>query len=393
MTTAMTKRPGIGAPFRRLTPLILTAGLVGFLVVSGPAAEQRPLGRARPDVTPAAQPDDLGDAAWLELLRAMQAPPPPPEWDRKAPTAAERAAFDRVNGGLAVKAADKAKAFYTQFPQHPHALEARRLELQLLAVAIRFGETNSEARLVILEDERLKDPRLTDNERFELRVRRAMLPAAKLQSADPAAALTALEKGVRDLQREFPQRSETWELLMTVAEAYLEHGQPAAARQLAGEVSRAARGDLELAARKFAARVDRLGQSLALKFTAVDGRAVDLEKLRGKVVLIDFWATWCAPCRAAMPDVLAAYEKFHPQGFEIIGISFDQDQSLLTQYVAKMKLPWPQYFDGLLWQNRLGREFDVTLPTMWLVDKQGKLRELDARRDLEGKIARLLREN
>src|SRR5471030_1254825 len=69
-----------------------------------------------------------------------------------------------------------------------------------------------------------------------------------------------------------------------------------------------------------------LDKPLDLKFTAVDGKKVDLADMRGKVVLIDFWATWCPPCRAEVPDVVATYKKYHDQGFEVVGISLDQDK-------------------------------------------------------------------
>ena len=92
---------------------------------------------------------------------------------------------------------------------------------------------------------------------------------------------------------------------------------------------------------------------LDLKFTAVDGTEVDLSKLRGKVVLVDFWATWCGPCMAEMPAVLAAYKKYHDKGFEIVGISLDQDKDSLLQVTKDKGMVWPQYFDGKGWGNEI----------------------------------------
>src|SRR6266478_8213925 len=76
-----------------------------------------------------------------------------------------------------------------------------------------------------------------------------------------------------------------------------------------------------------------LGQPLAIQFEAIDGRQVDLAKMRGKVVLVDFWATWCPPCVREVPVVKAAYDKFHPRGFEVIGISLDDKKQDLLSFV------------------------------------------------------------
>ena len=81
--------------------------------------------------------------------------------------------------------------------------------------------------------------------------------------------------------------------------------------------------------------VDIKGMPITLKFTAVDGREVDLSKMVGKVVLVDFWATWCGPCVAELPNVLKAYEKLHDKGFEIVGISFDEDKAKLESMTRK----------------------------------------------------------
>ena len=134
-------------------------------------------------------------------------------------------------------------------------------------------------------------------------------------------------------------------------------------------------------------------RELPIKFTAVDGREVDMTQMRGKVVLVDFWATWCGPCVRELPNVKAAYEKLHDKGLEIVGISFDVNKQQLTRFVEQQKMPWPQYFDGRGWENKFGRQYDIhSIPTMWLVDKNGRLRDTDGRDGLAGKVQRLLAE-
>jgi thiol-disulfide isomerase/thioredoxin len=132
-------------------------------------------------------------------------------------------------------------------------------------------------------------------------------------------------------------------------------------------------------------------QPLDLKFTALDGTSIDLNNMRGKVVLVDFWATWCGPCMREVPNVVAAYQKYHDQGFEVIGISLDHDSDAVLRVTKAKGMVWPQYFDGKGWQNSISTSFGIgSIPTMWLVGKDGLIADTQARDNLEPEIEKLL---
>jgi len=144
--------------------------------------------------------------------------------------------------------------------------------------------------------------------------------------------------------------------------------------------------------KKLKATAELQSKPLDLKFTAVDGREVDLAKMRGKVVLIDFWATWCGPCVQELPNVLKAYNELHPKGFEIIGISLDSDKAKLESFVKEKGMEWPQFFDGKGWKNEIATTYDIhSIPAMWLVDQKGMVIDTAARGGLEEKVAKLLK--
>ncbi len=133
---------------------------------------------------------------------------------------------------------------------------------------------------------------------------------------------------------------------------------------------------------------------LELKFTALDGTEVDISKLRGKVVLIDFWATWCGPCMASLPEVIKTYKKLHEQGFEVVGVSLDEDKDELLSTLKKRGIPWPQYFDGKGWECQVATRFGISsIPAMWLINKKGMVVSCDAdASDLAETVEKLLKE-
>ena len=139
-------------------------------------------------------------------------------------------------------------------------------------------------------------------------------------------------------------------------------------------------------------RRDGVGKPFELAFTAIDGRKIDVRQMRGKVILVDFWASWCAPCRASMPHLKKLYRTYNPQGLEIIGVSGDASRAALDQYLKDASLPWPIYFDpaGV---DRLMRWWGVqAIPTYFVVDKSGRLRSTDARATLDELIPKLIAE-
>jgi peroxiredoxin len=124
----------------------------------------------------------------------------------------------------------------------------------------------------------------------------------------------------------------------------------------------------------------------------VDGKPLSIASYKGKVVLIDFWATWCGPCVAELPNVLKTYKKHHSEGFEIIGVSLDEDQQKLSAFTKKMNMPWPQFFDGQGWSNKLAVKYGIqAIPATYLLDGNGVIIATDVRGDaLEQAVTKAL---
>jgi|TARA_B100000959_G_scaffold224087_1_gene237608 thiol-disulfide isomerase/thioredoxin len=169
--------------------------------------------------------------------------------------------------------------------------------------------------------------------------------------------------------------------------------EPAQAKAYLKQVIENTKGRLAEAAKGKLKNMEALGQPVKITFEAVDGRKVNVAKLKGKVVLIDFWATWCGPCVAELPNVKKTYTKYHKKGFEIVGISLDSNKDKLMNFVEDNNMTWPQQFDGKGWKNRYAVEFGIqSIPAMWLIDKKGNLVDMKARAGLETKVERLLEE-
>lgn len=138
-----------------------------------------------------------------------------------------------------------------------------------------------------------------------------------------------------------------------------------------------------------------MAQPLDLKFTALDGRAVDTAQWRGKVVIVDFWATWCVPCIDAIPRLKELYAHYHEHGLEIVNISVDQAsaRSSFEKLVAKLAIPWPQSFDGKAHATEYAVRYGVQpIPHVLLAGPDGIIVAVNPSSEkLEAEIKRFLR--
>lgn len=208
--------------------------------------------------------------------------------------------------------------------------------------------------------------------------------------------LDALKEAVMAHLKLLPKFEDNPYFLRLLAEAATDSDDVGSLRKLAdlpptenGVVVQAARRRLEL----LQTLADLKTKPIELSFKAMDGREVDLAKLRGKVVIIDFWASWCGPCLVSLPGLVETHKKWNPKGLEIVGIALDELKEPVEEVVKKYGVPWPHHFDGKGMQNELAVRYGIEgLPVVWLVDRKGKVVSMDAKGDLDAEIQKLIQQ-
>ena len=118
--------------------------------------------------------------------------------------------------------------------------------------------------------------------------------------------------------------------------------------------------------------VARVGEQVNFQFKAVDGTPVSTELLKGKLVVVDFWATWCGPCMQMAPHMVEMNQKYGGKGLQIIGISLDEDRAQMVQVTRQRGMVWPEYFDGLVWKNKIWAQYGSNgIPFTILLSPEG----------------------
>lgn len=150
-------------------------------------------------------------------------------------------------------------------------------------------------------------------------------------------------------------------------------------------------------ARERVAQLGRVGEVFELQFVdALGGKTISTKDLRGKVLVVDFWATWCGPCMREMPRMKELYAKYKDLGVEFLGVSLDKKESegglqSLVSVCSSQGLTWPQYYQGNYWQSEFSSSWGIrSIPAVFLVDHEGKLVTTQARGKLEQLIPREL---
>ena len=289
-----------------------------------------------------------------------------------------------------------ADAFVKAFPTDARSWNARMISLRAGMQLRRFGGEGSIEGDRKKLDEILNSPDAPATAKGEAAFMSVMIQGSGLDKDKPET-YEAFHKAVADFFEKYPEHPLADQLKGIQMRVLNEDPTPAGLEMLKKLAAGSDPRQAEVAKAALERRqkmADLKSKPIDLKFTAADGQPFDIAGLRGKVVMVDFWASWCGPCMMEMPNVVSTYGKLHDKGFEVVGISLDEDKGAMEAALQKQHMTWTQYFDGAGWENKISKPYGITaIPATWLIDKKGMLREQGVRgEELQKAVEKLLAE-
>jgi thiol-disulfide isomerase/thioredoxin len=269
---------------------------------------------------------------------------------------------------------DAAAQFARQFPGDDHAPQAILWKIETTEIT-----GSAEQTIALLQQNEGDAQPIIDNKRWPADLRFQFQRTLLTQWLDrpdlivTSAQAVAIEERIAGLIHENPAEPAALSLQMASVDLMLRFNHEKGVMALK-ELTRSPDKNFSQAANARLLKEQMVGKPLDLQFTAMDGSSVDLGALRGKVVLLNFWATWCPDCLRETPVLRKSYQKYKDKGLAVVGISLDKDGQALANFIAKKLIPWPQFFDGQGWQSELAIKYGVrAIPETWLIDQRGNV--------------------
>lgn len=375
----MPHRPAVRRPLVWFVPSLL-AGLVAAVVVH-PVAARQPSATAEPAAAdglvvpplPQGTPEQL-----LEFVAGLMPPKAQPKSREEAMT------YLRDVAGVSVQAADTILAAVK--PADPLYAKAAMLKLESLMRLSQFGDEQAAADMQKFAGVLATSP--VPELAMEAKRLKIVGDAQAMFSEEKFDAAPALVAQMADLMKAAPGDQKTAMLAMQLANAFeqIPDGEEVAATALKtfGPILESSPDPkIKELGESFAGKLRLLelpGKPMEISGALLDGTPFNQKSLAGKVVLVDFWATWCGPCVAEIPNMLEQYEKYHAKGFEVVGISLDEEKEKVDAFVAEHKIPWPIIYVGKGWQDPTAQFYGISgIPQLILIGRDGNVITLNAR--------------
>ncbi len=388
----MSHRAAIRRPLAWLVPSLL-AGIAAAVVVQ-PVSARQPAAIAEPAAGGLVVPP-LPEGTPEQLLEFVSGLMPP----KAQPKSREEAlSYLRGVAGVSVQAADKILAGVKA--NDPLYAKAATLKLESLMRLAQFGDEQAADEMTKFAATLATSP--VPSLAMEGKRLQIVGEAQKMFAEEKFDAAPALVAQAAELMKAAPGDQKTAMLVMQLSGALeqIPDGEEIAANALQtfGPILESSPDPKikELGA-SFAGKLRLLtlpGKPMEISGDLLDGKPFNQKSLAGKVVLVDFWATWCGPCVAEIPNMLEQYEKYHAKGFEVVGISLDEDKEKVDAFIAENKIPWPIIYAGKGWQDPTAQFYGISgIPQLILIGRDGKVITLNARgKKLGERLAELFKD-